>query len=511
MPETRLVLSDTNLFFECKALEDLPWSELGGDPLYILLSKPVLDEIDKHKKGRGRTRKRAIEIFKRIRAMLKAKVDEEIIQESGPLVVLKLARNLSVSTRHGALLDLNKTDDRLVAILSTLMDDGKDALLLTHDTGPASTAHTLGLPFNIIPEDWLLEAPPKDKETQELERQVAAYAAQEPILKLTLASHAEPESKKSKKSKVRHTVETFAPLDDADLDAEVARLKAAHPPQTDFSKSPSSYSKPKFGPFTKRDNITFEPPSEEAQRIYLDETYPAWLQSCREQLACLHATKQKSPPLHLRIELENDGSRSADNLRIEFSADGNAQLFWSRQCDENDKTETEPDYKGDTQQSVDPLPLPPVPPAWKEIVVPSEKSSLSGLARLVEQTRRPMQGTSGLSISFPTPRNPMDIPIPDMPLPRDPETFYFFDCPDGVPVKKCVLTCDRMRHQSGVEVFEFDVLFGDLSTPNASILCTVHADNLTTPVSLRVRVEQIVTSSKPMALLEKLVASVGGG
>ncbi len=106
MPESRLVLPDTNLFFECKALENLPWSELEGDSLYILLSKPVLDEIDKHKKGRGRTRKRALEIFQRIRAMLEAGVDEKIIQESEPQVVLKHVGALRVSDKYSTHLEV---------------------------------------------------------------------------------------------------------------------------------------------------------------------------------------------------------------------------------------------------------------------------------------------------------------------------------------------------------------------------------------------------------------------
>src|SRR6188474_3357954 len=73
--EIRLV-ADTNLFFECKSLEELPWSDLGYDPVVILLTKPVLDEIDKHKKGSGRTRNRALEIFQRVRGMLESSADE---------------------------------------------------------------------------------------------------------------------------------------------------------------------------------------------------------------------------------------------------------------------------------------------------------------------------------------------------------------------------------------------------------------------------------------------------
>ncbi|OHV89831.1 hypothetical protein [Mesorhizobium sp. ORS 3428] len=33
------LVADTNLFFECKPLEQLPWQELGYDPVVILLAK----------------------------------------------------------------------------------------------------------------------------------------------------------------------------------------------------------------------------------------------------------------------------------------------------------------------------------------------------------------------------------------------------------------------------------------------------------------------------------------
>ncbi len=55
-----LYVADTNLFFEAKRLEDLPWDELGVDPIVVALTKPVQAEIDRHKKGGGRTRKRAL-------------------------------------------------------------------------------------------------------------------------------------------------------------------------------------------------------------------------------------------------------------------------------------------------------------------------------------------------------------------------------------------------------------------------------------------------------------------
>src|SRR5674476_388137 len=80
------LVADTNLFFEFKQLEQLPWHEFGYDPVVILLTKPVLDEIDRYKKGTGRTRGRALEIFNRFRAMLTSGVQDVEIRPSSPRV-----------------------------------------------------------------------------------------------------------------------------------------------------------------------------------------------------------------------------------------------------------------------------------------------------------------------------------------------------------------------------------------------------------------------------------------
>src|ERR1700681_1758852 len=83
------LVADTNLFFEFKTLEELPWQELGYDTVVIILTKPVLDEIDKHKKSTGRTRSRAIEIFARIREMLATGTQEVELRAAAPRVMLR--------------------------------------------------------------------------------------------------------------------------------------------------------------------------------------------------------------------------------------------------------------------------------------------------------------------------------------------------------------------------------------------------------------------------------------
>lgn len=150
--ELRLV-ADTNLFFECRKLEELPWQELGHDPIVVLVSKPVLDEIDKHKKANGRTRDRAIDIFGRVRAMLQASQTEVVLRESGPRVLLRRLGHVQPNADFKEDLDYSRTDERLVGIASTLALEASDhrVVLFTDDSGPASTAASFGVEYLMIP------------------------------------------------------------------------------------------------------------------------------------------------------------------------------------------------------------------------------------------------------------------------------------------------------------------------------------------------------------------------
>ena len=117
-----LLVADTNLFFECRPLNQLPWQELGSDQVVVILTKPVLDEIDKHKKGSGRTRDRALEIFGRVREMLTTSTQEYEIQASSPRVVLRRAPNEKPDPTLSDVLDYSKNDERLIGITATIAD-----------------------------------------------------------------------------------------------------------------------------------------------------------------------------------------------------------------------------------------------------------------------------------------------------------------------------------------------------------------------------------------------------
>ena len=57
----------------------------------------------------------------------------------------------------------------------------------------------------------------------------------------------------------------------------------------------------------------------------------------------------------------------------------------------------------------------------------------------------------------------------------------------GMPVKKGALACDLWRHQNEGQAFAFEVLFTEKDgEARGSVLCTVHAENLTKPETARV-------------------------
>ncbi|MCB0081500.1 MAG: hypothetical protein KDE47_11230, partial [Caldilineaceae bacterium] len=80
--------------------------------------------------------------------------------------------------------------------------------------------------------------------------------------------------------------------------------------------------------------------------------------------------------------------------------------------------------------------------------------------------------------------NPRDFRIPK----HDPEGFYYSDWELYEPTSSGSLTCDLWRHSSDAETFEFEIVFPKDSSGNAAIECSIHAENLTKPVSLIVPV-----------------------
>jgi hypothetical protein len=548
--------ADTNLFFEFKPLEQLPWSELGADPVVIVLTKPVVDEIDKHKKSTGRTRDRALDIFNRLREMLTSGATEVEIQESGPRVVLRRMTNVRPDPKLAEQLDYGKPDEKLVGIVATLAGQaaGYSVKLFTDDGGAAGTAADFGVPFQLIDSGW--RRPPAEsteaKQLKEAKKDLAMYRSLEPRIVIRCET-ADADGVVTVVDKIA------APLAEPEVDALIQALGAKHPPRADFSPPPAATSTDVWG---ETKTIEYSPPSDDDVANYRDVRYPAWIETCRQSLRGLHVGRDEAaPPVLLRWAMSNDGSRPAKEVRVEFATGGHLEL--ERSDGSDDESDVAPAKNPASPTPTSGLPAPPKPPAFGEKVTsvpPPRKantrvgvplSSLRGMPssvtadhlRVMEaasgfsSTRRLMEQAQGAAAEFrriqdtvrgfgfdATLRSTLVDPIvtPHMESirnlaihnfrhlePPKPEEFLYDSWPTKRTVLKGALTCQLWRHQIEEEIFEFTVHFVKKGAARGVVECTVHADNLTEPAQRKVIVERTVEAVGLFDLAKAMVDACG--
>ena len=554
------LVADTNLFFEFRALEGLPWDDLGYDLIVILLTKPVLDEIDKHKKANGRTRKRALDIFQRVRGMLTTSKNELIIREASPKVILRRIPNVTPDEAHSGVLDYTKNDDRLIGILATLNQKASDhkVMLFTDDTGPASTADGLGLPFAMINEAWRrpAEESTESKRIRELEKDLATYRSQEPKISIIRCIPADDAGVVTVRRRIAQ------PLTETEIDEILDALRLKHPVKMDFTRPPDPDPAEAGSPAAF--SIQFNPPSDADIHNYQNALYPQWIDNCRAILSELHVGRDEiEVPIILRWSMSNDGTRPASQVRVQFEAQGPLAIRrLSEKDDEADEEDADVGEVASAGRTVPKFPQPPKPPAFKKVVtkVPTPPSHtraqpldvsalrlpgidpLSGVSnhldliseasRLLGQHRgifdqlgvassafeqhRKLLGTSGMDALLRGPTvgqvshhiEPLHLPRLFIPPKHDPEAFYY-DWSATSPVKKGVLTCDLWRHQDSEEVFAFEVIFTNEGETRGSILCSVHAENLTKPETARISVIRTIDVFRPLDLARTMVETCG--
>ena len=550
---TLYLVADTNLFFECKPIEEIDWRSIGVDHIIILLTKPVLDEIDKHKKANGRTRDRAISTFKRIRGMVTGSTDTLLIQETDPKVEMSFLPRLVPDPDHGNVLDYSRNDDRLIGILSSLCkgEETRNVRLLTHDTGPAATAHGLGLPVTMIEDSWLRPAAETSdgKRVRELEQQLAGYASQEPLISIGGCRPAD------ERGNVTVTRRIAKPLTEPEIDELIELLREKHPMQTDFRvPEPNRTTSP------RGETIRVEPAGEEEITTYQQSAYPQWLERCRAIFTTLHQGRDElEGPVLLEWSMANDGARPATQVRVEFEAQGPLKLQRILKDDEEDEKDAAPATAVPSAR----LPSPPRSPQPKRVVetapappkgaslaaansllTPSQRvfadlermnaatrvagildqSGISAAVRSMSEISRTARifddhtrifgqpslhdalGTPGIGRAFAAPIEALRMPKPYFPESHDPEAFYY-EWPARKPVSRGALTCDLWRHKSRPQTFEFEVLITKDGDARGSILCTVHADNLTEPKTARIGVQRSIEEFSLLSLAQSLVAS----
>lgn len=548
-------IADTNLFLECKRLEELHWGDLGDDPIAVVLTKPVIREIDKHKKSSGRTRRRALEISSRIREMLKSECMEVTIRNENPRVLLRIVSLVKPDPKLSDVLDYEHNDDRIVGIVAAMMKeaDGIKAYFFTDDSVAASTAKSLDLPFRLIEDSW--KRPPEEtteaKRIKELEKQLATYRAQEPLIVIRNAGEDGASPHVFRRVPVA--------LSDQDVERMIGDLKTRLPMQEEFC-TPASQA------LADGTEISFDPPDPEEIEKYKTEAYPSWIAKCRTTLERLHEDRvEHESTVMLVWGIKNEGTRPASQVRVTFEAEGRLMLrrvVKDENSEENDVSHALPDTKPMPR-----LPQPPLAPQVKRImkqparratgldisslgvsVAALKKSnferiarplsvfsqleasvlgvgginnisrlaeSASGDIRLFEENEKIRQSLNGVLFrsDVTTSAHTFDANsihyIPQIQQRHEEEAFYFDDWSPDIPIRKGALTCDLFRHMMGEEIFEFEVIFPNDGDTRGAVLCTVHAENLTEPVSLRIPVSRMIAEFSLLDQAEEIVANCG--
>lgn len=266
---------------------------------------------------------------------------------------------------------------------------------------------------------------------------------------------------------------------------------------------------------------------------YRDVAYPDWLSRCRSALANLHEGQgRKEPAMIVQVPMRNEGTRPAAQVRVDFEAQGPVQLVRILN-DDDDGLDEEPN-----EPAVPRLPSPPAPPAFKTVETRKEAlghaegivlrrsgvdiailarglPNYGSACREMNRASDMLRSLSGGSYATLLGADPvLAQPIrpsfehligrPNIPESRDPEGFYY-DWPPREVVRKGSFNCELWRHRGGEEAFEFEVLFDGDGAVAGSVVCTVHAQNLTHPVQSRILVRREIEAIDVEELALKMV------
>jgi hypothetical protein len=247
----------------------------------VRIPRTVQKEVDQHKQaGNSRRARRARKASSLFREILGAPELRKVVREVGPRVELsfpplpdpnrKRPRNWTWSRRTTA-------SSRRRWPTGKHIHPGDDVRLLTHDTNPMLTARQCDLPFVPVPDSWLLEPEPdeRDKQLAEFQRRLSALERDLPVV-----GNAAVDADDKPLKQVQLLVDTYVDLGEPDLDRLVKEVQARHPIAETFD----GYGKPMptarsiglgLSPIVPRGH--YERPTQEEIAKYRDEDYPNWL------------------------------------------------------------------------------------------------------------------------------------------------------------------------------------------------------------------------------------------
>lgn len=416
---------DSNLFLQCRPLEELDWDRFGGrEEVTILVPSAVLAELDKHKSdGNSRRAQRARRALQFLNALLEAPDDTVVIRTSPTKVIAQFAPEVSGDAS-------NSNDDSILLEVAELSRTRGDQAvgLVTHDTNLKVKAKRKGLRFFAVPDEWLLTPEPdkRDKRVRQLEDEVALLKRQTPIMEITLDGNQE----------IELVVPNYEPLTPGTTERLVEAMTAKFPMKRDFSLTAKEQllSAGGIGMFGLR------PPADWEIAKYQDEEYPEWKRSLRSRLEQLHSSlRARDATANIHLLVANSGTVSGEHVHVALRV---SKGFLN----------VDPEHHDKLLERLLSRRRAPSPPQPRQ----TSLDSLDNLHRL-----------SGFSPPY----------LPERPIRHTRDEFYLKAGKDVDT--EWVWECENMRHGGQPQVFPFRVGMNVQSQPSGGLMVVeVSAENL---------------------------------
>ena len=493
---------DTNLFIQCRPLDQLNWSELGDfAEIHLIVCRPVQREIDNQKnRGNDRVAKRARKTYPLFRKIIIGETGYELVNDDPPVKIFIQSSSLPDEDLSSTL-DYGKSDDEIVGCCSRYAreNSGLDIRLLTHDTGPMMSAQSVGLRFIPINDDWLI--PP---EHNQLEREIARLESE-----VTRLKRAEPQfsiaglnEQGEEVSLINFVHEIYEPLNDTEISDLLEMLKDRFPLTTNFNPyTPKPESMAAGLASAMWGEWEYVPAAADEIDNYQSQMYPEWLNECELILSKVHEKLQRlvRPPSFC-FSAVNEGTRPGSESLVEITAKGNFEICPTQFTD--NATEA-------SEEEVLSFPRPPKAPTggWKASRHPAMSETVTSLLSNILAGQRN-------ELFFPTEDSgPLfEIPVyhgPSTKPQRDPNRFYYKSDSPEIPAKSFSLECKQWLHAAEPEEFQGIISFEDDGTEIRGLVeCVIRASNLSVPVTKRVPVRIEIKPVSSRSYAERLIEDI---
>ncbi|MBA0444868.1 hypothetical protein D7Y51_17445 [Stenotrophomonas maltophilia] len=307
----KIFVPDTNFFLQCQPADKIAWKLVTHDSdVLLLVVREVRKELDRLKSGGNQRRsKRARAASAVLRRLTTEGLTEIELRTSSPRVVLRTTPRPD-PTALPVEYHIETPDERIVAEAFAARTIASEALtFLSHDSVPLEDAASLGLPTQVIPEEWLLEPEPSEVERElgDVKRRMKLLEGRVPELAIELPRGVD--------GIARLSSPYFPSLTDSFIAAAMRGVRKAHP----LATAPDTSTL-----LGRNSTVAY---AEEARWARYASAHAQWLTDVETALGNLSNQLCEDPSaMKLPLSIANHGHAAAEHLIVRIEVHGDFHL-----------------------------------------------------------------------------------------------------------------------------------------------------------------------------------------